>query len=838
MKKITISVLSALTLCCAGGGALMLNDATPVVAKAETDLVYMLDGGSVRLSDPTGLGFITRIEYDYYQELVKDNYEVITGTILLPTDYLTKDIVLTNAHKSLDDNKVTYLDVENNGFRNATTAQKDDYYEFRGSIVKMKPQNLTRSFSAIGYVATKATEETTEYTYEYTAYDVDKHSRSIENVAYEAFVDRSSEKDEEKKYIYEVADGTWSLYDKTQLDVLAEYMKKTVLTGTAIVEETTNKLDVTALSTAFTAQSFVADEITAITRYGADVTLNNGVADVSKNGIYDVTLTGVYTNEKGVKIPATMNAKVDVWSADTKYKVAGTEELASVGGYKLQSVATGIEVGSTYTLGNKTAYMTRFTPKESDVFFFRPMHSKAYYQTLLDNTYVTSYIAMDWYFDKGDKTSEFTNYFSMFDGYEKKAPALNEWVHYEMSLSNFVDMYDSIVAYYETTLAEIKAETKFARYSETNGAVDKSGEKASGYLASGKIAGGAEYSYLSDITIIEKANVYEETTLLVDRKETTSVELSAHTEQGAMVLDYWKNNGYTLTYDLTARYGGADWNGANEKFFTISDNAESGIYNLQVTATKGDVSSVCLTRQIDVYNSDEPVEYENFRHNDSQYAVLSYLGKGAWLKQLSATNLTIATDKFPVQSVDSFLDSSTMKSLKFGTGNDDDAIYALSTGSCSDNKTVNYSGKTVGYLEYTWGNFTAYSSNYHYIFTYVLPRHTVDYYKLYENSHGKFAMSYKGTYRKDTVNGTTQGLRILHMADISNGEVALHYHKTGSEGNQGAGLMSNLTGTITTLIDNYEAYATAQVPMQIIYGSHYFNSGTARLYEIFFVANA
>ena len=85
-------------------------------------------------------------------------------------------------------------------------------------------------------------------------------------------------------------------------------MKQTVLTGTAIVEETTNKLDVTALSTAFTAQNFVSDEITAITRFGADVTLNNGVADVSKNGVYDVTLTGVYTNEKGVKIPATMNA--------------------------------------------------------------------------------------------------------------------------------------------------------------------------------------------------------------------------------------------------------------------------------------------------------------------------------------------------------------------------------------------------------------------------------------------------------------------------------------------------------------------------------------------------
>ena len=817
MKKITISVLTALTLCCAGSGVLALNDATPVVAQADTDLVYMIEGGSVRLSEPTGLGFITRIEYDHYQALVNGNYEVKTGTILLPTDYITKDIDLTKAHESLDDNKVTYLDVANNGFRNATTAQTDDYYEFRGSIVDMKPQNLTRSFSAIGYVATKATEETTEYTYEYTAYDVEKHSRSIENVAYEAFIDRSAEKDEDKKYIYQVAtDGTWSRYDKTQLDILAGYMKQTVLTGTAIVEETTNKLDVTALSTAFTAQNFVSDEITAITRFGADVTLNNGVADVSKNGVYDVTLTGVYTNEKGVKIPATMNAEVDVWSAETKYKVAGTEELTSVGGYGYQSLANGIKAGNTYTLGNKTAYMTRFTPKERDVFFFRPMYSKAYYQSLLDNPYVTSYIAMDWYFDKGDKTTEFTQYFSIFDGYQKKAPALNEWVHYEMRLSDFVDMYDSIVAYYDTTLAEIATGTMFTRYDDTNGAKDISGDKASGYLASGAISGRAEYSYLSDITVVEKVNVYEETTLLVDRNQTTSVELSAHTAQGAKVVDYWNTNGYTLTYDLTARYGGADWNGENEKTFTISDKAESGIYNLQVTATKGDVSSVILTRQIDVYNSTEPVEYENFKHSDSQYAIKAYaLEFTAKMGETSGLN-TVGL---------SWIENSTIYShdVTFtGSGSDSDTFYMLNLD--KDNGAIVYdwgSADTQSKLDMLKGYAT---TEQEYIVTYVMPRHSKAYYEAYKDSCG--TMDYK--FR--SVNTT---IKFYYMADVTAESCSLYF--TGRYWGT-SDRTPTVTATIGTLINNYDAFYNCKVPMFIIKNCAATTTNTepAKLYGIGF----
>ena len=819
MKKITISVLAALSLCCVGGGALALNASTPAVAKAETDTVYMLGGGSVRLSNPSGLGFLTRIEYDYYNELVSNNYEVKTGTILLPTDYLTDAIDLTSAHASLNANNVVYLDVENNGFKNSATAQKDDYYEFRGSIAPVHETNENRLFSAVGYVATKATEETAEYTYVYTAYDESKHSRTLENVAYDAFVDRNAEYDAEKKYIYKVeADGTYSPYPTDKLDILAGFMKKTVLTGTAIVEETANTLDASALSTAFTAQNFVADEITAITRYGAEVSLNNGIADVSKNGIYDVTLSGTYTNDKGVKIPAKMNAEVDVWSADSKYTVAGAEEITSVGGYKYQSLAHGIEASNTYMLGNKTTYMTRFTPKETDIFFFRPMHSKAYYQMLLDNqiTYSTSYITMDWYFEQGSKTSEFVNYFSMFEGYVKNAPALNTWVNYEMSLSNFVDMYDSILAYYETTLAEIKAGTTFGRYSATYGAVDQQGNKATGYLASGAISDRAEYSYLSDITIIEKASVYEETTLLVDRNAQTSVDLSVHTEESAKVLDYWKNNGYTLTYDLTARYGGADWNGENEKTFTITDSAESGIYNLKVTATKGNVSNVCLTRMIDVYNSTEPVEYESFKHNDSKYAIkayaLEFTGKMGETSGLNTVGL-------------SWIESNTKYShdVTFtGSGTDNNTFYMLNL------------DKANGALEYDWSSEDTQTkldtlkgygtSEQEYIVTYVMPRHSKAYYEANKKSCGTMA------YKFQSVN---LAIKFYYMADVTAEDCSLFF--TGRYWGT-SDRTPTVTATIETLINNYDAFNNCKVPMFIIKNCSITTTSTpsAKLYGIGF----
>ena len=71
---------------------------------------YMEDGASVRLSDPTGLGFTSRISYSDYNEAVatygKEN--VSTGTLIA----MTSDVATLGAftHADLDAQGVKYLD--------------------------------------------------------------------------------------------------------------------------------------------------------------------------------------------------------------------------------------------------------------------------------------------------------------------------------------------------------------------------------------------------------------------------------------------------------------------------------------------------------------------------------------------------------------------------------------------------------------------------------------------------------------------------------------------------------------------------------------------------------
>ena len=642
------------------------------------------------------------------------------------------------------------------------------------------------------------------------------------------------------KYAYNV-NGDWKdyvLYSelRTRADFvyITDIVAKPLMQASeiAIVERTNNAVMLDDFKTAFDGTQFNAVEIVSASKNGVLVNVSGNAMQTGINdGMYDVIVKGTRNGES-----VFMRIQLDVWSTATKYVVVQQSDMMSVGGYSYQSTQQDSVAVGEYTVGGKTGTFAKITPvKESSVVLMRPLHSKKYYaQLLASETYYTSYVTASWYFDNAsEKTSKVTPYYHLFNGYVNGEGVKDTWQTGKIALADFLELYDQIVAIYERTVSEIALATKYGRFVDKTGVVDSTGTTVYGYLMATKFTGRMDNAYFSALTLTEEIKTEQGSTMLVDRSQTTSVDLSSSLSEN-QTLSYWENQGYTLAYTITARYGGATTAGA---IFTINSAIENGIYYLNVTATKGEITGVCYTQEIDVYNSTEPVEYENFRHTDSQYAVLSYYGSGAWLSQLNGTNWATATDKFPVQSVGSFLDISTMKSLKFGTGNEENAIYALSTGSCSNNTVTNYSGRTVGYLEYAWGGFTAFSSGYSYIFTYVLPRHTVDYYKLYENSHGKFAISFKGTYHSDTTTGTAQSLRTLHMTDVSNGEVGLYYGRTGSESNQGNGLQESLTGTITTLINNYEAYATAQVPMQILYAPYLYNSGTARLYEITFAKN-
>ena len=141
-------------------------------------------GAGIRLDDPTGLRFESRVNKDVYDALAAKGAQITTGTIILPTDYLVAyGINNANFHKyNLDVLGIKYLDVVNNGWANEATAEADGYYQYYGSIVGIKDANLDRAFSGIGYVAVTYA-DTGLTTYFFAEYKAEHHSRSVEYVA-------------------------------------------------------------------------------------------------------------------------------------------------------------------------------------------------------------------------------------------------------------------------------------------------------------------------------------------------------------------------------------------------------------------------------------------------------------------------------------------------------------------------------------------------------------------------------------------------------------------------------------------------------------------------------
>ena len=238
MRKTTkiLSMSLMMGLCVLLGNAALKN---PLDVSAEETAVApvftaadlkMRDGASIRMSEPTGIGFMTRVDYEFYNAMLtyygSDN--VKTGTIILPSDYLTAGVEMT--FESLDGNSITYQNVVNEGFMNNATAKTDGYYEYRGSLVNLKTENLNRDFSAVGYIAYKVENAVNYY---YTEYSSEHNSRNITEVATEAYNDVSDTYDAKKyPYLVEVDDkyanneGKYSPYTKDQRKSLCLYVAK------------------------------------------------------------------------------------------------------------------------------------------------------------------------------------------------------------------------------------------------------------------------------------------------------------------------------------------------------------------------------------------------------------------------------------------------------------------------------------------------------------------------------------------------------------------------------------------------------------------------------------
>ena len=217
--------LSGVQLCYLSAGEVnyfVLDEIT--YTEKQSPQIYMTAGAVMRLSEPSGLGFLTNIDYEYYQALQKTYGAgaVATGTLIVPKDKLPESGL---THESLRVGNVTHLDVPNVGFLNESTAERDGVLRYRGSIVKILQQNLAREFIGRGYVAVTVNGET-----QYFYAQENDNARSVREVAQKAYYAASEVYDESNRCVhlitYEMHPnvGKYSPYTTEQLQALERYL--------------------------------------------------------------------------------------------------------------------------------------------------------------------------------------------------------------------------------------------------------------------------------------------------------------------------------------------------------------------------------------------------------------------------------------------------------------------------------------------------------------------------------------------------------------------------------------------------------------------------------------
>ncbi len=139
----------------------------------------MADGAGVRLREPTGLRFESRISKVAYDALEAQGATLTVGTVIFPAEYKLPSG--DSLPESLPEDR--YLNVINNGWANTATAETDGYYQFFGSIVDIKTQNLQRRFSAVSYLKI---EKGGTIEMLYSLHNSEQHARSVAEVAIRA----------------------------------------------------------------------------------------------------------------------------------------------------------------------------------------------------------------------------------------------------------------------------------------------------------------------------------------------------------------------------------------------------------------------------------------------------------------------------------------------------------------------------------------------------------------------------------------------------------------------------------------------------------------------------
>ncbi len=155
-------------------------------------------GASIRLSGSGGIRFATQVNTEKLNalyQLEKDGKvaSVDIGTLITPYSYVAEAGAFTKEALEALDHTNKYVDVQAGiGYYYNTKGllELDEGYDnvFVGSLINIKPANISRTFTAVGYIKFTLLDGTEEYVYSYDYADMSSvlendYSRNISSVA-------------------------------------------------------------------------------------------------------------------------------------------------------------------------------------------------------------------------------------------------------------------------------------------------------------------------------------------------------------------------------------------------------------------------------------------------------------------------------------------------------------------------------------------------------------------------------------------------------------------------------------------------------------------------------
>ena len=192
IRKALLSVLIGTTAVTAVTATALLTTST-ASAETLTTRFEMVEGASIRYSEPLGLRFIAELGQQEYNDLTaqEDGVTKKMGMYIMPWSYIAENgEIITTDYASVE-TKLDYVFYASDGSEEEKLYEYEDedgdtYYRANGVISNLKFKNYAKEFVGIGYIAETENGKTT---YTYTDICKEDNVRSAAYVAIEAHAD-------------------------------------------------------------------------------------------------------------------------------------------------------------------------------------------------------------------------------------------------------------------------------------------------------------------------------------------------------------------------------------------------------------------------------------------------------------------------------------------------------------------------------------------------------------------------------------------------------------------------------------------------------------------------